>query len=355
MKTPQQQFTFGWQGGEPTLMGVEFFKKAVELQKQYAPKNAVIANGLQTNGLLIDDDFCKLFCDYRFLIGVSIDGPKHIHDKYRLDTRGAGSHEKVMQGVSKMQTSGVECNALVLVSKSNVLHAREVFRFLCDKGMFFQQYIPCVECDESGNPLPFSITGDEWGQFLCELYDIWKTVNPKQVSIRNFDAVMSSLFDGSVTVCPMGTDCRQYFVVEHNGDVYPCDFFVSHEWRLGNIDSNSWESMQASELYKTFGTKKTAYQSSCNSCKYLKLCYGDCQKHRIQNNLSTLCSGLKMFYEHTIPGLQALVDGVKKERARSEKIQQANEQRVSSKDKKIGRNSPCPCGSGKKYKKCCGK
>ncbi len=350
MATDQPQYIFGWQGGEPTLMGVEFFKKVVHYQQKYAKPGAIISNGLQTNGTLITEELAEFLHEYNFLVGISLDGPEHIHNKYRLNQGMKGTHAKVWEGIRLLQKYKVEFNILTLVSSSNVHHAKEVYHYLKDHGFYYQQYIPCVEMDEQGNPLPFTITGEEWGKFMCEIFDEWIQSDPYRISIRLFDSILSLMFYGRMSVCHMAGNCRQYFVVEYNGDVYPCDFFVEKERRLGNITRNSWEEMQDHPLYHSFGHLKHQWNDACIHCPYLFYCSGDCLKHRIYNGqpsetMSWLCEGWKKFYSHTIPGFYKLAKAIQ--------LQQSIKGPLFV-DQKQERNQPCFCGSGKKYKQCHG-
>jgi uncharacterized protein len=350
MSTPQPLYAFGWQGGEPTIMGVEFFKEVVSLQQKYGKKGSVVSNGLQTNGTLLDDSFAKLLHEYNFLVGLSLDGPAYIHDKYRKDAGQEGTHHKVISAIDCLNRNKVEFNILTLVNEANVGHAKEVYNYLCDMGLFFHQYIPCVEFDEGGNMLPFAITGDAWGDFLCELFDEWLKTGVFKVSIRLFDSLLEFMMYGNYSTCTMAGDCRHYFVVEHNGDIYPCDFFVDPKLKLGNIMDTGWETFQNSSLYGAFGQQKNEWNHLCNSCPHLMYCSGDCLKHRIYagnnpKNISWLCSGWKKFYDHAIPKLKELAHEIKT---------QNNEQQKLFCDTKWERNDPCFCHSGKKYKKCHG-
>ena len=168
LKTLQPQYVFTWQGGEPTLMGIDFFKQAVKLQREYAPPGSIVANGLQTNALLIDDEFAEFLARYHFLVGVSLDGPEHIHDIYRKHKTGTGSFQGVMNGIDCLSRNGVEFNILTLVSQANVKKGKEVYQFLCNKGFYYHQYVDCVEFDQRGRPLPYTITGEEWGIFFVK-------------------------------------------------------------------------------------------------------------------------------------------------------------------------------------------
>jgi len=360
MALPQQQYTFGWQGGEPTLMGVEFFREAIRLQKKHGRMGAIVANGLQTNATLIDDEFAAHLAKYNFLLGVSIDGPEEVHDTYRRNAAGGASHADVLRGIECLKRNNVEFNALVLVSKSNVHRARQVYQYVCDNGILHHQYIPCVEFDGSGNLLPFAIDGAQWGDFLCELFDVWLPNDTRRVSIRYFDSLLAYLVDGVHNICHMGSNCCQYFVVEYNGDVYPCDFFVERDLKLGNVTTDSWEALAASETYREFGAQKAKWNAACSECEFIKLCAGDCLKHRLPahgspETLSPLCSGWKQFFRHALPGFKRLAREIEEDRRRiGAARQQQLAHQAKPKREAVGRNDPCPCGSGKKYKRCCG-
>lgn len=353
MATRQPQYAFGWQGGEPTLMGVEFFRRAVEYQKTFGSSAASVGNGLQTNGVLIDDDMARLFGQYHFLVGVSLDGPRALHDTYRHTAGGGGSYAAVRQGLAKLREHRVEFNILTLVSRANVRHPREVYQFLCDQDYLYHQYIPCVEGDGAGGVLPFAIDGDEWGDFLCGVFDAWRPNDTRRVSIRLFDSILLLLVDGVRNICHLGNNCCQYFVVEYNGDVFPCDFFVEKQLRLGNVMHDSWASLQQSPVYVDFGSKKLQMNDLCRDCEYAWVCVGDCLKHRFCANggnprrLSHLCSGWKRFFDHTLDSFQELARDIRRDRMRDTTAARAA-------GGPVGRNDPCPCGSGRKYKKCCG-
>lgn len=315
MSTPQKPYTFGWQGGEPTLMGLDFFKKVVKLQKKYAKPGSMISNGLQTNGTLINESLARFLSEYNFLVGVSIDGPRYIHDHYRKTASGRGSFTRVMKGIELLKKNNVEFNILVLVNDFNVDKAKEIYHFLVDMGFYFHQYIPCVEFDSNGSLKYFSINGEQWGRFLIELFNQWYPRDINRISIRLFDSIINRLTGRSTSMCSMENNCNHYLVIEHNGDVYPCDFFVRKELKLGNIASNSFDEILNSDTYIDFGKAKSQYSFLCNSCPYLKFCYGDCLKHRNyitgqSRKLSTLCSGWKMFYGSTLDIFKNIADSI---------------------------------------------
>ena len=316
LHTNQQNYTFGWQGGEPTLMGLDFFRKVVFLQQKYGRPGAYVSNGLQTNGTLITEDLAKHFCHYKFLLGVSLDGPENIHNKYRTYESGKGSFAKIMENINLLQKHKVEFNILTLVSKSNVHHARTIYRFFKSHGFYYHQYIPCVEFDDKGNHLSFSITAQEWGNFLTEIFDEWQANDAYKISVRNFDTIVNYLVRNNYIVCHMDRNCRLYFLLEYNGDVYPCDFFVDRDLKLGNIMNDNWNSLLSSKVYRNFGGMKTKWCPECSQCAYLSYCSGDCLKHRIYagntpQNKSFLCEGLKYFYKNSLPRFKELAEEIK--------------------------------------------
>jgi len=217
MATDQPVYSFGWQGGEPTLMGIEFFRRVTDLQMKHGRKGAVVANGLQTNAILIDDEMASHFAQYKFLLGVSLDGLEDMHDAYRRTAGGGPSHKRVLARTELLTRNGVEFNILATVHAKNVGRPAELYRYLVDSGFLFHQYIPIVEFDPSGAPLPFTITGRQWGEFLCGVFDEWMKADVTRVSIRDFDAILAFLVDGNRQICTMGDNCCQYFLVEHNG------------------------------------------------------------------------------------------------------------------------------------------
>ena len=341
MSTEQPVYSFGWQGGEPTLMGTDFFRFVVDRQKAHGRTGARVANGLQTNGIAISDEMAQLFHDYSFLLGVSLDGPAELHDRYRKDAAGKGTHARVLQGIKKLEAAGVDFNILVLVSAANVNHGREVYRYLVDQGFYYHQYIPCLEKAPDGAPAEFSIDGEGWGEFLTQVHDEWIKGDQRRVSIRHVDSILQLLVNGAVTSCTMGGACNAYFVVEYNGDVFPCDFYVQDDLRLGNIAADSWEALIASPARRKFAAAKARWPASCSSCSYLHLCSGDCVKHR--NPVSELCSGWKRYYGHALHDLESLAASVPK---------QPGSTGALFDPATLDPEEKCYCGSGKKAKHC---
>lgn len=359
MKTDQPVYSFGWQGGEPTLMGLSFFRQVIALQQKHGRPGVSVANGLQTNATLIDGPLAEHLARYRFLVGCSLDGPADVHNRYRQNRSGQPSYSMVQTGLSHLKQAGASINILTLVSRANVERAADVYHHLLAGGYTFHQYIPCVEFDDDGNLLPFSITGEEWGRFLCELFDLWYLRDIRRVSIRHFDAILSKIVDNTDTVCTIGSNCCQYFLVEYNGDIYPCDFFADRQWKLGNIMSASWEELSNSPLYQRFGEQKGRWHTRCSTCDCLDLCSGDCLKHRlyagnVSDNLSFLCEGWQQFIRYSRERFNRIAAEIVADRRQAQAVKEADPP-GSTRKRRPGRNAPCPCGSGLKYKKCCGR
>lgn len=316
----QSSYTFCWQGGEPTLMGVEFYRRAINLQRQYCPSGSCIINTLQTNAVLLNDRFSKFLSDSMFLVGVSLDGPADIHDYYRKNILGEGVHARVIQGLECLRRNHTEFNILTLVTDANVKRGKEVYTYLRELGINYHQYIPCVEFDMRGWPAPYTISGEQWGNFLCEIYDEWIKSDTRTVSIRLFDSIITYLVTGSHDNCQMGLECCQYYVIEYNGDIYPCDFFVNSSLKLGNVQTNTWEAVGASSRYLDFGKRKAQIPIACMNCGFLAICSGDCLKHRrysANDNgpSSWLCTGWKHFYQHALSGFIRLANQILQSRS----------------------------------------
>lgn len=316
LSTHQPVHVFCWQGGEPALAGIDFYRMVIDLQRKYAPSNGHIINTLQTNAVPIDDAFGELLGRWKFLVGVSLDGPQDIHDRYRKYGDGTGTHADVMAGIDRLRKDGVDINILTMVTDANVGRGKEVYRYLRDTGFLYHQYIPCVEYDEHGNPAPFTVSADAWGRFLCDVFEEWTTNDIRTVSVRLFDSIIAYLVNGMHDNCQMGKNCAQYFVVEYNGDIYPCDFFVDVALKIGNIHEATWAQMTNSFLYHRFGDKKSDFSAACGDCFCFMLCAGDCLKHRLNGShgasqYSRLCAGWKQFYQKALPGFSELAKQIR--------------------------------------------
>src|SRR5689334_10066828 len=230
---------FAFQGGEPTLAGLPFFEKLVSYQQEFGRNGQSVSNAMQTNAVLLTKDWCDLFRSYNWLLGVSLDGPEAVHDRYRFNKSGQPTWRKVVDAVELLQANKVEFNILCVLSQSNVDQPRELYRFFRSLGVDNIQFIPLAEFDGEGNPLPFTITAEQYGRFLCDVFDIWWP-DRRKVRIRFFDNLAEATAGQKPGSCTLHETCDSYCVVEYNGDVYPCDFFVEKEWKLGNVTLDSW-------------------------------------------------------------------------------------------------------------------
>jgi len=320
MSQTGQQVSFDWQGGEPTLMGLSFFQKAVELQQSYGHRQ-LVSNGLQTNGLLIDRTWARFLGEYNFLVGLSLDGPEHIHNHYRLLSSGADSWSRVMDSGKIMQDSGVAVNAISVISDYSAKFPEEIYAFHKKMGFPYMQFIPCVETDPSDpkKAAPFSVSGENYGQFLCTLFDQWLNDFQNELpttSIRFFESLLCSYAGMGSPQCTLLKECGVYVVVEHNGDVYSCDFFVEPKWKLGNIMSSRLVDMLNSTKQREFGRLKARLPELCKECRWLRFCRSGCVKDRIRdpkdNNLNHFCQGYKEFFKHADSRLKHLAEKAKR-------------------------------------------
>ncbi|WP_051564581.1 anaerobic sulfatase maturase [Desulfovermiculus halophilus] len=316
MATSQPAYSMIWQGGEPTLMGHDFFQQAIELQKRYGRTGARIANSVQTNATLITPKLASLFASYRFLLGCSLDGPAGMHDTYRKAPGGRPSHHLAEKGIRVLQEHRVPVNALVLVSQANVHKPLEVYEYLKRQGLTFIQFVPCVEFDDQGRLQPFSVSGPEWGRFMLSIFEAWMAHDRTRVSVRLFETILSKLVYGQAVDCCFASKCDHYFVVEYNGDIYPCDFFVFPEYKIGNIMDMSWSEAQDSPIARQFASLKQEWNPDCDVCGHKDLCMGDCLKfrHNMRNGSrekSWLCPGWKFFFSETRERFEMLARSIR--------------------------------------------
>lgn len=366
--------TFAWQGGEPTMMGLPFFRRVVELCEKYA-HGKQIDHALQTNGILIDEEWARFFAEHRFLIGVSIDGPAYLHNQYRVNRAGKGTHEKVMAAIALLKAYHVEFNTLTVVGKHNVGHAREVYDFLLAAGSRYIQFIPLVErfsSDESSllqlvmpgesaaKLAPWTVPSWQFGDFLSQIFDVWVRRDVADVYVQMFDVALAAWTGQLPALCVHSETCGHAFALESNGDLYNCDHYVYPEHKLGNIHQSSITTLNNSERAIAFGqAKKESLSADCRRCEFRFACHGGCPKHRFAVSPSGhpghnyLCAGYKHFFQHVTPYMnvwkQLLEQGYPLTAMTSWLAEEERKKPVNH-----SRNGPCPCGSGKKYKKCCG-
>jgi len=311
------QTVFCWQGGEPTLMGLPFYQSAVSLMQRYGRGQQSVSNALQTNGLLLDKDWCEFLRNYHFLVGISLDGPAEYHDKNRLITPGKGTHAEVLGKTKLMRDHGVEFNILTVVSAANAGHAKEVYSYFREMGQMHMQFIPCVESNpETLQPEPFSVTPEAYGDFMCEIFDLWLPEALNCVSVRLFDGLLGRELTGNSGLCSFETICGHCPVIEYNGDVYPCDFFVQPEWRMGNVMTMPFEKLHQRKCAREFRSAKFHLPTECDNCEWKELCKGGCLKDRQRitggfDAASYFCVAYKHLFKHIHAPMKELANKVR--------------------------------------------
>lgn len=347
---PTPDVLFTWHGGETLLRGLDFFRKAIRLQQQYA-RGRNITNTIQTNGILLNDEWCRFFKENNFLVGISLDGPEHIHDRYRRDKSGRGTFQRVMKGVELLQKHGVEFNTLSVINDYSVKYPLEVYRFFKSIGSRYMQFSPIVERwgDRTDNlellppgnhfenieMPPWCVSPEEYGDFYCVIFDEWVKQDVGQYFIQLFDSTLAGWVGEQPGVCIYAKTCGHASVMEHNGDVYSCDHFVFPEYKLGNIRTKTLTEMMLSPEQMKFGdNKRKNLPRQCRECEYLHLCNGECPKNRIsktidgEENLNYLCKGLYKFFTYTKPYMLYMSEQLKNE------LPPANVMRVADKIKR---------------------
>ena len=371
--TAQQvpEVTFVWQGGEPLLVGLDFFERAIEFQEKYRRQGMTIKNAIQTNGILLDDDWCRFFKAHDFLVGISIDGPHEVHDVYRVDKRGQPTLERVMAGVELLDKHNVDFNTLTCVHVANAGFPLEVYRFLRDQcHARFMQFIPVVlrENDTGFQTddlvAPFSVSGQQYGAFLCAIFDEWVRRDVGTVFVQMFDAALAAWVGESPGLCSLAETCGAGLVLEHNGDLYSCDHFVEPGYHLGNIGPADLTSLVTSEKQVRFGlAKRDSLPRFCQGCDVKFVCNGGCPRNRTvstpdgEPGLNYLCEGYRAFFRHIAPQMEFMARELAAGRAPANIMFSVASQDAEFKRKlaMAGRNDPCPCGSGRKFKHCHGR
>jgi uncharacterized protein len=392
------EISFAWQGGEPTLLGVGYFRNVVELQKRYA-NGKTIHNAFQTNGTLLDDEWGAFLAESGFLVGLSVDGPRELHDRYRVDKQQRPTFDAVMRGLEVLKRNKVEFNTLTVVNRANGDRPLDVYRFLRGIGSGFIQFIPLVERSAGhvggpgvkltvgGRPVPlaappsphrpaifnpgsdpppddlasvtdWSVGPRQYGNFLCTIFDDWVQRDVGKIFVQLFDVTLGKWMGQPAGLCVFAETCGSALAMEHNGDVYSCDHYVYPQYRLGNVMEAHLGDIVRSEQQLQFGRDKAdTLPAYCRSCSVKFLCNGECPKHRFTSTpdgeagLNYLCAAYKRFFTHTEPAMKKM--GAYLRAAQPPALIMRDLARAAA-DATPGRNDPCPCGSGNKYKKCCG-
>jgi uncharacterized protein len=367
--------TVAWQGGEPTLMGVGFYRRAIELQEKYRRPGMTFENTMQTNGTLLNDEWCEFFRENDFLVGISIDGPRDLHDTYRVDKSGRSTFDKAMRGFRLLQKHGVEYNVLVTVNHANAGRPLDVYRFLRDEaGTSWMQFIPMIErlsegavtpCQRGATVSDRTVGSEQWGSFLIAIFDEWVRHDVGKIFVQTFEAAVRSwLGMRSSGMCIFDPICGHGLALEHNGDLYSCDHFVEPGYLLGNIGQGQMIDLVGSEQQRKFGQDKLdGLPRSCRECKVLFACHGECPKNRFltttdgESGLNYLCEGYKAFFDHIDRPMQIMAQLIRSGLPAAQLMQVLAHEKANKTKAfpKVGRNEPCPCGSGFKFKKCHGR
>ena len=397
------EVSIAWQGGEPTLMGLDFFRRSIVYADKHRKPGMRIDYTIQTNGTLIDDEWAAFFKEHNFLVGISIDGPQPMHDAYRVDKGGQPTFDRVMRGLRFLQKHGVEYNTLTTLHHANAGHPVAVYRFLRDEcGSHYHQYIPIIErvgeddVERAGTAVraaegvaglvstaPWSswrdrplykqegayvtdrsLTAEQYGRFLVGVYEEWVRRDIGTVYVQMVDVALANWYGEPAGLCVHSQTCGGALALEHNGDVYSCDHFVEPKYRLGNILETPMIELVASPPQRQFGQDKfDTLPAYCRACDVRFACHGGCPKDRFittpdgEPGLNYLCAGYKLFFHHIDRDMRIMSDLLRQNRAPSEIMQvyAAEDARLQAAFAAAGRNDPCPCGSGKKFKQCHGR
>ena len=356
--------TLAWQGGEPTLMGLDFFRRALDVERDALPPGWQVERTIQTNGTLLDDEWAAFLAENDILVGLSIDGPRELHDAYRHDGAGRSVFDQVESAARLLQKHGAEFNVLCTVNAANAAHPLDVYRYFRDQlGARYVQFIPIVEVEmppaggAAGTVTDRSVSGLEYGKFLSAIFDEWVRNDVGQMFVQFFDGVLAAHLRGYSSLCVLRPTCGEGVALEHNGDVYSCDHFVDPAYLLGNIAQTPIGELVRSEQQRAFGqAKRDTLPRYCRECEFLFACNGECPKNRIlltpdgEPGLNWLCDGLKLFFAHTDGRMRRLASLLESGRDAADIMPLLAEEAARTE-----RNDPCPCGSGRKYKACCGR
>jgi uncharacterized protein len=370
----EPEVTMTWQGGEPTLMGLEFFERSVALAKKYAPPGVRVEHTMQTNGTLLDDEWCEFLRGNGFLVGLSLDGPREFHDAYRVDRRGAPTFDRVVRAARLMQRHGVDFNVLCTVHGANAGHPLDVYRFFRDElDVRWIQFIPIVErvnadggtlLQEGNTVTERSVDPVLWGDFLIGVFGDWLRSDVGEVHVNFFEAAFASRVGAPALTCIFAETCGNALALEHNGDLYSCDHFVEPRYLLGNILEKPMRALVGSEKQRRFGDdKRDALPACCRECEVLFACNGECPKNRFvpapdgEPGLNYLCAGYRAFFGHVDRPMRVMAGLYRAGRSPAEiaDLMAAESEKLERTFASAGRNEPCPCGSGKKFKHCHGR
>jgi uncharacterized protein len=381
------EVAIAWQGGEPTLMGLDFFKLSVTYAQKHKRPNQQIQHTIQTNGTKLDDDWCAFFKEHNFLVGLSVDGPRDLHDTYRVNKGGSGSFDQVMRGLEFLKKHNVDFNILCTVHAANQDHPLEVYRFFRDElEAEFMQFIPIIEratpemlplanegwSERPGGDRPLytltgslvterSVTAEKFGRFLITIFDEWVRRDVGKIFVQHFDSALANWVGAPGAVCVFNETCGYALAIEHNGDLYSCDHYVEPGYKLGNIKETHMIELITSPEQLSFGLdKRDTLPRYCRECEVRFACHGGCPKNRFINTpdgepgLNYLCTGYKAFFKHIDKPMKMMANLLRQGRY-ADGVMELLAGEEQARYAATGRNDPCPCGSGKKYKQCHGR
>jgi uncharacterized protein len=359
------QVTIAWQGGEPTLMGIDFFRRAVELAERVKRPGVQLEHTMQTNGTLLDDEWGEFLAAHGFLVGISVDGPRELHDRYRVDKKGRPTFDRVVAGYDVLRRHHVDVNVLCAVNRVNADHPLDVYRFFRDElEARYLQLLPIVERDndtgfqEGDTVTDRSVTAEQWGSFLIKVFDEWVATDVGTMFVTNFDVALGKWLGVRGGLCIFDETCGDAVALEHNGDVYSCDHFVEPSHLLGNITTTHLVELIASPQQRAFGAAKLdTLPRMCRECSVRFACNGECPKNRFtttpdgEAGLNYLCAGYLAFFNHVDHPMRMMADLLRRGHDADEAMVALAAERAAV-WAGVGRNEPCPCGSGRKYKHC---
>jgi len=357
--SPGPVVLFVWHGGEPTLAGLDFYRHAVELQKRYLPQGWTCWNNLQTNGTLLDDEWCSFLADTHFDVGLSVDGTRWLHDAYRKDRHGRGTYERAVAAVRRLQAHGIQSDLLCAVTSAVAKEPVGVYQALRNLNTGWIQFIPIVRRAPNGQITPESVTGEAYGHFLCMVFNEWINHDLGRSNVQLFAEMSLVWSGGTANLCWMAPTCGRVLIVEHDGSVYACDHFVTREHRIGDLETSLLNALVDAPVQRRFANeKRDRLPAQCRSCSWLMVCNGGCPKDRFaladdgEPGLNYLCSGLRQFFAHAEQPLKRAME-LKRRGVSLETIMAELRAESLARWKGVGRNDPCPCGSGRKAKQCC--
>jgi uncharacterized protein len=361
---PGPVISFSWHGGEPTILGLDYFRKIVALERKHQPAGRRIANAMQTNGTLLDDDWCRFLAAEGFAVGLSLDGPAEMHDRHRHTRDKRPTHEQALRGYNLLRRHQVPTDILCVVGSHNVWFPAELYRFFKRIGASHISFLPLVEREPSAESgvSGRSVPREAWGAFLCAVFDEWVEEDIGRLKVQVFEEAARTAFGQEHSLCLFRPVCGDIPVVEHNGDFYSCDHFVDSEHRVGNIGETPLAELLESPAQRSFGQAKLkTLPRQCRACEVLPMCHGECPKNRFlrtpdgKEGLNYLCAGYKRFFTHCRPFVAEVAAEWRRQRPGARSSPPSTQAMPARPAPRLrpGRNDPCPCGSGLKYKKCC--